>query len=52
MDIAKSFVSDEYIIRPVDADDIEDWESDFDYNKEAYAFAEAVIEKFRECYEF
>lgn len=50
MDIAKSFVSDEYIIRPVDSNDIEDWESDFDYNKEAYAFAEAVIEKFREYY--
>lgn len=38
------------IIRPVNDDDIVEWEKHDKYNKEAYAFAEAVIEKFKECY--
>lgn len=50
VDIAKIFVSDEYIIRPVYSNDVDEWERDSDYNEEAYAFAEAVIEKFKECY--
>ena len=50
MDKAKEFVSDEYIIRPVDSKDIDEWERDFDYNEEAYAFAEAVIKKYKACY--
>lgn len=50
MDIAKTFVKDEYIIRPVNPEDIEEWEKDFNYNEEAYAFAEAIIEKYKECY--
>lgn len=49
MKVAKTFVTDEYIIRPVDSADIEEWDSD-DYNEEAYAFAEAVIQKHKECY--
>lgn len=50
MDIAKRFVGDEYIIRPVNSNDIDEWERDSNYNAEAYAFAEAVIKKFKECY--
>lgn len=50
MEIAKRFVTDEYIVRPVMPKDIEEWESDSAYNKEAYAFAEAVIEKYKEYY--
>lgn len=50
MDIAKMFVTNEYIIRPVNSKDIDEWERDSDYNKEAYAFAEAVINKYKECY--
>jgi hypothetical protein len=50
MEAAKTFVTDEYIIRPVEPSDIEGWEKDCNYNKEAYAFSEAVINKYRECY--
>ena len=51
MDIAKQFVSNEYIIRPVNDKDIEKWEEQPYYDDEAYAFAEAIINKYRECYE-
>ena len=44
------FVTDEYTIRPVTSSDIEEWENYSDYNKEAYAFAEAVIKKYEHCY--
>ena len=50
MDVARTFVSDEYTIRPVSDDDMRLWETDSDYDKEAYEFAEAVIRKFKECY--
>lgn len=50
MSVAKIFVSDEYIIRPVTLADIVEWEKDDNYNAEAYAFAEAVIERYKECY--
>ena len=50
MSVARELVSDEYTIRPVTPDDIEEWEKDSDYNEEAYAFSEAVIEKYKECY--
>ena len=50
MDIAKQFVSDEYVIRPVNSEDIAEWEEDSDYNTEAYAFAEAVISKYKQYY--
>lgn len=50
MDVASKFVRDEYTIRPVSEDDISNWETDSDYNKEAYEFAEAVIRKYEECY--
>ena len=50
MEIAKNFVSDEYTIRPVGPNDIDEWEKDSDYNEEALAFAEAVIVKYKECY--
>ena len=43
-------MTDEYIIRPVNSNDIDEWERDSDYNEEAYAFAEAVINKYKECY--
>ena len=50
MDVAKIFVTDEYTIRPVTSSDIQEWENYSDYNKEAYAFAEAVIKKYENCY--
>ena len=50
MEIAKIFVADEYIIRPAESDDINDWEANSDFNEEAYAFSEAIINKYRECY--
>ena len=50
MDVAKNFVTGEYVIRPVNSDDIAEWENYGDYDKEAYAFAEAIIEKYKECY--
>lgn len=48
--MAKIFVTDEYTIRPVTSSDIQEWENYSDYNKEAYAFAEAVIKKYENCY--
>lgn len=45
MDIAKIFVDDEYIIRPINSNDVDEWERDSNYNEEAYAFIEAVIKK-------
>lgn len=50
MDVAKTFVTDEYIIRPIDSTDIKEWNENESYIKEAYAFAEAVIQKYKECY--
>ena len=50
MDIAKTFVTDEYIIRSIDSNDIGEWEKDSNYDEEAYAFAEAIIEKYKDCY--
>ena len=51
MVVGKEFVSSEYTIRPLDEKDINEWEKDAEYDDEAYAFAEAVIEKYRECYQ-
>lgn len=39
MSVVCEFGSDEYTIRPVTSDDIEEWEKDSDYNEEAYAFS-------------
>lgn len=50
MTVASEFVSGEYTIREAISDVVEDWESDSNYNEEAYAFAEAVIEKYRDYY--
>ncbi len=50
MDVAKTFVTDEYVIRPVNSEDIKEWEDYGNFNDEAYAFAENVINKFKECY--
>lgn len=52
MDVAQRFVSDEYIIRPVNDIDIEEWKKDSKYDQEAFAFAKAIINKFKECYIF
>lgn len=49
LDVAKTFVHNEFIIRPVTAEDEEEWKND-DYYEEAFAFAEAVIKKYSECY--
>lgn len=48
--VAREFVGDEYTIRPVTAEDIDEWKKDSDYDDEALAFAEAVIKKYNECY--
>ena len=50
MTVAKEFVKDEYTIKPVTSNIIEEWENYSDYNDEAYAFAEAVIKKFKNYY--
>ena len=50
MTVAREFVRGEYIIRPVSQEDIDDWAKDSNYDEEAFEFAEAVIEKYRECY--
>ena len=50
MKVAKDFVLGEYTIRTVTSNDIEEWEKDSNYNKEAYAFSEAVINKYKEYY--
>ena len=49
MDVAQEFVTDSYTIRAVNDQDIEEWKAD-DYFEEALSFAEAVIEKYIECY--
>ena len=49
MDIAGRFVNEEFIIRLANDEDIKDWEND-DYFEEAFAFAKAVIEEYKECY--
>ena len=51
MSVAKEFVSSEYVIRPINDTDISEWEEASRYDDEAYAFAEAIIKKYRECYE-
>lgn len=50
MVVAREFVRGEYTIREATQDVIEEWESDSEYNDEAYAFAEAVIKKYIQCY--
>jgi len=50
MDVAKEFVSDEYIVRPVDATDLVEWRKDDEYFDIALAFAVAVIEKYKHYY--
>lgn len=50
MDVAKTFINDEYIIRPVESSDIEKWTEGDPYIDKGYAFAEAIIENYKECY--
>jgi len=50
MDIAKTFVTDEYIVRPVNSIDLKEWKKDSKYDKEAYDFAEAIINKYMDYY--
>lgn len=50
MKVAKEFVKDEYIIRPVSDDDISEWKTANAYDNEAFAFAEAIIKKFEIYY--
>ena len=50
MDIAKTFVTDEYIVRRIDSSDIEEWNENDNYFEEACAFAEAVIQRYKGCY--
>ena len=50
MVVAREFVRGEYTISQATSEVIEEWESDSEYNDEAYAFAEAVIRKYIGCY--
>ena len=50
MVVAKEFVRGEYTIKEVTQEIIDEWESGSEYNDEAYAFAEAVIRKYIDCY--
>ena len=50
MEVAKSFVSDEYTIRQVSSEDIAEWENDDYYNEQGYEFAKAVVEKYKDYY--
>ena len=50
MVVAREFVRGEYAIREATQDVIEEWESGSEYNDESYAFAEAVIKEYIECY--
>jgi len=50
MSVASEFVSGEYTIREATSDIVKDWESGSSYNEETYAFAEAVIRKYRDYY--
>jgi len=50
MIVAREFVHGEYTIREATQDVIKEWESGSEYNDEAYAFAEAVIKEYIECY--
>ena len=52
MDEAKTFVSDEYIIRQVTSEDIEEWKKEEKYLEEALSFAETIIQEYKECYMF
>lgn len=49
MDVAKIFVKNEYIIRPVSATDIDEWKKEDEYGdiKAGLSFAKAVIEKYQ-----
>lgn len=48
----KTFVGNEFTIRSMSPDDLIEWEKDFNYNDEAYAFAEAMIKKYYNYYTF
>ena len=46
----KTFVRDEFTIRPMEECDLQEWEKDFNYNSEAYAFSDTIIKDYSECY--
>lgn len=50
MTVARTFIRGEYIIREVSQKDIEKWKNEDYYTEEGYSFAQAIIEKYRECY--
>lgn len=50
MTVASEFVSDEFTINPVTEKDIEEWETNSEYDEEAYAFAEEVIKEYIDYY--
>lgn len=50
MDTARDFVNGEYSIRQVEQYDIEEWKNDDKYYSEAVAFAEAMIDKYKDYY--
>ena len=47
----KIFVNNEYMIRPIEQSDIDKCSENDDYAKEGYAFAEAIINKYKSFYE-
>lgn len=46
----RTFVGDEFTIRLMSDKDLSEWEDYCEYNNEAYAFSEAIINKYDECY--
>lgn len=50
MTVARTFIRGEYIIREVSQEDIEEWKNEDYYTEEGYSFAQAIIEKYKECY--
>ena len=50
MDVAKSFVHGEFVIRKITTQEIEEWKRSENYFVEALSFAEEIIKKYEEYY--
>ena len=50
MTFPRSFVGDQYIIRPATAEDVEGWESDDEYYEYAFFFSKVFISDHKEYY--
>ena len=50
MSVARDFVNDVYVFYSATNEVIKKWEEDCNFNEKAYAFAEAIIRKYRNYY--